>query len=223
MADKKRPIPEDVSGFTFIGKRTHETTLNHLLEFLEFLIIHSATQVSLGTQNIDKLWKIFVQQPNFTFEQNLFLKWVNQHRENQFDHKEYFLFTDEERKYFFTQILCSSTYVANISISYGQVKCFHKYFKVINRQEENLEIVKRRMRVVNFEKLVGLDTLWKIANESETEKIREESTDLLVDLHLKFDPSVSSQEQNRIWVLFIDHCMQNLHSDNDDLLVSNSI
>jgi hypothetical protein len=43
------------------------------------------------------------------------------------------------------------------------------------------------MRVINYENLQGLDTLWKISVESENDKAREESMDLLVDLHLKFD------------------------------------
>jgi hypothetical protein len=43
------------------------------------------------------------------------------------------------------------------------------------------------MRVIQYDKLIGLDTLWRIAIESENEKSRDESMDLLVDLHLKFD------------------------------------
>lgn len=113
---------------------------------------------------------------------------MNLHRESQYEKKEYFLFNDEERKYFFIKILCNPTYTqGRTSISHGQVKCFHKYFKVINQQEENLEVIRRRMRVVNYDKLVGLDTLWSIAIESDNDKAREESMDLLVDLHLKFD------------------------------------
>lgn len=36
--------------------------------------------------------------------------------------------------------------------------------------------------------LIGLDTLRRIAVESENDRSREESMDLLVDLHLKLDP-----------------------------------
>jgi hypothetical protein len=50
------------------------------------------------------------------------------------------------------------------------------------------------MKVKNYGKLLGLDTLWKISIESENEKVREESMDLLVDLHLKFDASVELDE-----------------------------
>jgi hypothetical protein len=41
MAEKKKALPEDVSNFIFVGKHTHDATLNNLLNFLEFLIIYS--------------------------------------------------------------------------------------------------------------------------------------------------------------------------------------
>jgi len=52
-----------------------------MLGFLEFLIINSEHKVTLGTENIDRLWKIFVLKPNFNSDQTLFLKWINKHRE----------------------------------------------------------------------------------------------------------------------------------------------
>ena len=50
------------------------------------------------------------------------------------------------------------------------------------------------MRVVDFNHLIGLDTLWRISIESENDKVKEESMDLLVDLHLKFDNRVTIEE-----------------------------
>ena len=75
-----------------------------------------------------------MQQPNFNADQTLFLKWINKHRETggTYDKREYFLFNEEERKNFFAKILCNPTYVDFKKISIGQVKCFHKFFKVIN-------------------------------------------------------------------------------------------
>ena len=78
------------------------------------------------------------------------------------------------------------------------------------------------MRVVDYKSLIGLDTLWRIAIESENDKVREESMDLLVDLHLKFDGRVSLDEQKIIWAEFIEKCMKNLESG-DQNLISNTI
>lgn len=50
------------------------------------------------------------------------------------------------------------------------------------------------MRVTNYKGLLGLETLWKISIESQNDKAREESMDLLVDLHLKFDQTLPVEE-----------------------------
>lgn len=102
------------------------------------------------------------------------------------------------------------------------MKCFHKYFKVINKQEDNIQYERKKLRVVHFNNLIGLDTLWSIAIESENEKARDESMDLLVDLHLKFDQSVSIEDQRNVWLEFIDKCMKNLDNPNIGI-VSNTI
>lgn len=140
MTEKKRAIPDDVSNYIFLGKNAHDAHLNSLFEFLEFIILRSNEAVNLGTDNIDKLWRLFVQQPVFNSDQSLFLKWVNKQREidviskyEKGTSREIFLFNDEERRHFFTKILCSPTYVDFQKISIGQVKSFHKFFKVINR------------------------------------------------------------------------------------------
>jgi hypothetical protein len=79
---KTQLLPEEVGGFAFVGKHAHDTVLGHLLSFIEFLIVQSNMQVPIGIPNIDTLWQIFVHQPNFSSDQNLFLKWVNLYREN---------------------------------------------------------------------------------------------------------------------------------------------
>ncbi len=48
--------------------------------------------------------------------------------------------------------------------------------------------------VRDYEKLEGLDTLKHISVLTENERSREESMDLLVDLHLKFDTKVVTPE-----------------------------
>ena len=100
------------------------------------------------------------------------------------------MFTDEEKKHFFKNILCNPTYVNFQKISLAQVKCFHKYFKVINKQEGFIEQFNRRkIMILHFERLIGLETLYRITIESESDRVREESIELLVDLHLKLDYS----------------------------------
>ena len=78
-----------------------------------------------------------------------------------------------------------------------------------------------KLKVYNSK--IGMDTLKRIAVESENERSREESMDLLVDLLLKVDnQKVTIEEQHKIWSEFVDENMHLLDSDNE-VLVSNTL
>lgn len=104
---------------------------------------------------------------------------------------EIYLFTEEEKKFLFTNILCNPQEVGASKISVSLVKCWIKYFKLINRAEnQKLVYNKKVLRVKDFENLLGMDALWQIAIKSQNEKAKEASQELLVDLHLKLDKNV---------------------------------
>lgn len=99
-------------------------------------------------------------------------------------------------------------------MSLNLVKVFHKYFKMINKSEQNLNHLKKKIKVLQFDKLLGMDTLWSIALHAANEKVKEIVHELLVDLHLKFDHQNVTQE-HKVAVLscFIDRCMQELEDE----------
>ena len=72
---------------------------------------------------------MFVEEPNYTLEQSLFLNWINQvHEENGNQiSRPMEMFTQEEKKFLFTEILCKSVTKANATPS--MAKCFNHYFK----------------------------------------------------------------------------------------------
>jgi len=87
---EKNKVPDNVEEFSFCGSYSHSKTLDALLEFLEYLIIQSQNDsqkqddfVSLGIDNLTQLWQLFVSEPNFNSDQNLFLSWVNKQRFQQ--------------------------------------------------------------------------------------------------------------------------------------------
>lgn len=122
--DKKK-LNEDFSNTIFVGRHSHQVTINKTLDFLEFLIIQSSLSVSLGQKNIETLWNLFVQQPNFNADQTMFLKWINKQREIQYrGSHEYYIFTEDEKKFFFVKILCNPTYIDFKNMSISLVKCF---------------------------------------------------------------------------------------------------
>ena len=59
----------------FVGVHSHEQTIKELLTLLEYLL--SSNAVCLGVHNIKLLWQIFVEEPNYTLEQTMFLNWIN--------------------------------------------------------------------------------------------------------------------------------------------------
>lgn len=59
----------------FVGVHSHEQTIRELLVLLEYLL--SSNAVCLGVHNIKLLWQIFVEEPNYTLEQTMFLNWIN--------------------------------------------------------------------------------------------------------------------------------------------------
>jgi len=118
-----------------------------------------------------------------------------------------YLFTDSEQKHLLTKILCNPTFVDYSSLSSGLSKCFHTYFRLINRQEGYLEQSGKKLEVINFESLIGMGTLWNISFESENEKARDESRELLVDLHLRLGSEYKPDDKRSIMRSFIDRSM----------------
>ena len=179
---------ESVGNFyeqVFVGSSSHEQTIQALLTLLEYLL--SSNAVCLGVHNIKLLWQIFVEEPNYTLEQSVFLNWIN--NANEDNNNQYVrqteMFTTDEKKFLFTEILCKSVVRTNASLPLA--KCFNHYFKQINRASKTLKITPKRSRVTDFSGLTGLHSLWEISLKAENAKVRELCSNLLVEMHLKLE------------------------------------
>lgn len=174
--------------------------------------------ISLGIENIKRLWNLFVKEPNFASDHAVFLDWIYKQRsysqihimndqKRQFSY-ELFLFNDEEKRFLFTAFLCNPDEVNASSISVSLVKCFQKYFRMINSAEQNLSTSRNKIQVLKFGSLIGMDNLWKMAVLSTNEKAKELSQELLVSLHLKWDNKTATQEHKQAIIMqYIQRCM----------------
>lgn len=222
LVRKNKAPSENFGEQTFAGRQPHQATIQKVLELLEYIVIGSRHQVLLRAENIEKLWMQFVQQPTFIDDQATFLSFVNKRRyirvpltrteteqiraeyiRNQLEvpstrRQEVSLFSAAEQKHLFTQILCNKTYRDYRKIPTGEARCFHALFKAINRDEGSLEQYRNGFEVTDFAKLLGMDSLWEIAFEAETEKIRTESSEILVNLHLKLAHSFKADHRRAI-------------------------
>ena len=79
-------------------------------------------------------------------------------------------------------------------------------------QEGNLEAYKKRVEIIRYEELKGMDTLWRLTFEAQNEKAREESRELLIDVHLRLRLSYDQQDEKiKIKNLFIKKAMDELN------------
>lgn len=117
-------VPENISKTCFEGTVTHSDYLEKLFEFIEFVIIYSGNEINLGTENIEKLWNIFVSTSSIEFDKNLFFKWLTKEKFNKpvaMNPVSRSIFTTEERHFLFTDILCKNDYVNKHEITFN---CF---------------------------------------------------------------------------------------------------
>ena len=97
------------------------------------------------------------------------MNWINKQRSHTFyqyqDYQkkaftyELYIFSDEEKRFLFTQFLCNPEELEAAQISVPLVKCFQKYFRMINIAENFLRGHKAKIKVLGFEKLIGMDAL----------------------------------------------------------------
>ena len=64
--------------------------------------------------------------------------------------------------------------------------------------------------MVNFDKLLGMEALWKMAIQSNKEKAKEISQELLASMHLKLDTAVGREVKETVVNTFVSRCMQML-------------
>lgn len=70
-----------------------------------------------------------------------------------------------------------------------------------------MEQFKKKLEIKEFEQLVGLETLWQLSFESQNEKAREESRELLVDIHLRLGQNYDMESRREILQKFVEKAM----------------
>jgi hypothetical protein len=119
----------------------------------------------------------------------MFLNWINKSYNSDDSSTNYVrqteMFTIEEKKFLFNEILCNSVTKTNASLPLA--KCFNHYFKQINKALKTLKLSIKKTRVFDFSGLTGLNSLWEISLKAENAKVRELCSSLLVEMHLKLE------------------------------------
>lgn len=220
-------VPENIPKTCFDGNVTHSDQLEKRLEFIEFVIQYSLGEVQLGTENLKKLWEIFVTRAVFEFDKNLFLKWLNKEKFSKTasqtkEHRK--IFTSEEREHLFESILCNPEIVSTKEMTYSCFKCFEKYFGFYNKENDFVHHFKGYYTVYQFENIKGLETLWGIAIRSQDEKVREDSSLLLCTLYLNLHENYYDIDKKfGIWRQFVEQCLRYLDKNNERTTINSAI
>ena len=156
-------VPENISKTKFEGNVTHAEQLDKLLEFIESVISTSDNKIQIGTENIQRLWNIFVSNSSIEFDKNTFFKWLCKessiYPSSMMVSSSQSLLTEDERTFLFEEILCKNEYVQKKDISLSCFKCFKKYFALDNRY---ITYSRRAYKVFSFDDIKGMDSLWEI-------------------------------------------------------------
>ncbi len=171
-------------GAIFMSKYTHQRTLESMFHFIDFCVTRArhCQNLTLGEDLLQKLWDIMMRGANQECDAEIFLTWLQtSHEVTQFTQVP--LISQVERKFLFNSVLCSEEHMRDPHISMVFFQCFNKFFKDINREEYNIEIVnppkayssysynynkpkqeqQPTITVSKFDNLIGLDSLWGIA------------------------------------------------------------
>ena len=167
-------------------------------------------KVEFGLEHLKKLWNILYKCSVTEVERTEFLCWMTKYREKNGEKR--FIIKENLMKSFFASVLSSPEQTDNFKIYTPELfRCFEKYFQYLNEIEGNIVSSKGTERVVKYEKLIGLDVLWKIFLNCPNEKVLKSVTNILVKVHLKiYSPEI--RERMAIWQKFMDKSLECIHS-----------
>ncbi len=166
-------------------------------------------KAEFGINHLKKLWNILVKESITDVERTQFLNWMMKSKERNGERK--YTIKDSLMKSFFLQVLCDPEQTDNYKIYTPEIfRCFEKYFQLINEREENLVLHKGTERVIRYEKLIGLEVIWKIFLNCTNKKVLQSVNNILVNLHLKVYTNILDYKL-AIWQKFVDKALDCIH------------
>ena len=202
---KQTKIQGEIGDAIFMGRYKHSQNLMTRLNFLKFILHLGGIAMKFTNENILKLWNIFTIDCSLENDTQEFLKWLSIERENTPDLLPISIFGKEENVYLFKIISQSREFLAkNLGISF--YKCFAKHFKLINLEDNVVEIKRGRVKAINIGMIIGLDDLWENVGYNHQDQTRVKFCELLIDLYLNVS-EILQPRKSEICKTFVDRCM----------------
>jgi len=203
-----------------IGRYTHAEHLEVRMGFLDFVLTRS--MLMLTKDHIDTLWDVLVVKGISPTDRIRCFRWLNDALEKGYGPRDRLPFVDDVILKIFTDLLTNPAKLDFAQLSRRGFRCYQTYFLYINGQilqalDNSVQYKRRRLTILKFHKLLGLDALWAIAAQAAEPDVVVHAAHLLTAVHTRLDGG----KKKEVLKGFVDRAVA-LLGDAHKVLVSSS-
>jgi len=191
------------------GKFNHKVNLERRLKMIEVLISTYADYKDpiLSLEHMEELWLIFIKHANHEHDRRIYCSWLMK-KSDEDSPGEINLFLPSKMHFSHQfKIFCNKNNTDYFNLIEEEFECFTYLFKLVNHYEGKIKLSKTgKFSIIDFE-LIGKTDLWDIFLNTTSQRIIENSIDLLVDLHLQFNVSFERKKKKEIQDDFTIKCI----------------
>jgi len=188
---------------SFVGKFSHEKNIFERLDTLRYFTAHPYLTANLSTDQVKQLWRIFVQEANFSFETSMFLQFFSQIY--TIPQKGLALLVSLDNiKEVLLEILCNKEFLDIKDFTPEKFNCLEFYFLCANMKEEKISFnayeeaknpqISSMNSITKDKDLIGLSYLWECLIECNDKDIVEKFITLLVNIYTRLSPELKTEE-----------------------------
>lgn len=195
LVDEKGQPIRDHYTLCLVGKHCHALQLHTRLDFLHFIIVYSGLR--LVNEDIDKLWASFVTTRVMEDDSDRIFNWMTNVITPSQNNKPPKVFDSDAIGYAFAKL---SDPPVGYGVTLNWYQAFETFFCYINyyNTEALTSANPRRIAIINFQNIVGLDTLWKMPRLAVNSAVADKAQDFLVTVHLRLDFNLTTEEKKEI-------------------------
>lgn len=203
-----------------VGKHKHGLSLECRLKFLHAALCHGPKEIRMGSDNLLRLWSLYVETCRSDYDTRLFLQWLSNEKKGATSPSATF---DKDETRLLFDLVCRARDRLAKTYDLCYYRCFAKHFKLVNAAVGAVEVRKERVRLGKLETIVGLDALWDNASYETNEEARTRFCDLLIDVYTNLQEGLLPKRKE-ILAVFIDRCMVSIiksDAERDELKIAN--
>lgn len=185
-------------------RHPHSVNITTILEFLDFILSYS--NLTLQTHHVDQLWDIYVSRKITSQDPVELLQWLNS---ALIERRSSIILTPETNEYIFVRLLCNPRKTDFSTLSKEGFKCFETFFLQINSTSRCLLGPKmRNLIVIDHERLIGVDALWKMVEFCTVQEVATAASALLITLFIRIDFQLQSPARKSIFANLVAQTME---------------